>query len=156
MESEKVKEIKTALKCMSGLCKDNRTFTCYSCVISQNFTEERACKEALTLINELESENKRIQSERIKQAYAMRQKEDRIAELEKEKVCSHCKRIILGKEVYCLDCLNKFREIALKSFAERLKEYIEHHHGNYGDLSDSECNYVIDETLKEFVKGKGK
>lgn len=70
MDKEKVTEIKKALECISGLCKDDRTFTCYSCVISQNFTEKTACKEALTLINELEKEK----TEQLKQ-FAERLKE---------------------------------------------------------------------------------
>lgn len=62
-------------------------------------------------------------------------------------------------EVLCVE-LSRYTEHCvemkngtLKQFAERLKENIEHHHGNYGDLSDSECNYVINETLKEFING---
>jgi molybdenum cofactor biosynthesis enzyme MoaA len=77
------------------------------------------------------------------------QAENRIAELEKEKVCEHCQRVILGKEVYCLDCLNRFREISLKQFAEKLKE-------KCNDKNDFICSNSItakeiDETLKEFI-----
>ena len=57
MESKKVKEIKKALESMSGLCKDSLSSICFECEINKKYDEEGACKEALTLINELENEN---------------------------------------------------------------------------------------------------
>lgn len=72
MESEKIKEIK------KGLEEYIRQYS--------NFKGAELCKEALTLINELESENERLilQYERVKADSEMNclELKDRIAELE--------------------------------------------------------------------------
>ncbi len=91
MDSEKMKEIKKALECMSGLCKDSLSSICFECEIDKKYDEESACKEALTLINELESENKKLeQHKRELQGgqqdlqQVIRELKKRIAELTKE------------------------------------------------------------------------
>jgi molybdenum cofactor biosynthesis enzyme MoaA len=132
MNSEKVKEIK------KGLSKEKIKEILKKRIENINPWETHALeyhKGLLDLINELESENERIKNIGLNEDITVREwlqenqkLKDRIAELEKEKVCEHCQRVILGKEVYCLDCLNRFREIALKSFAERLKEKLKARH----------------------------
>ena len=91
------------------------------------------------------------------------EQKDRIAELEKGNEEKYKRIMELEQDLVYADENVFFRECnvalnekeikaeALKQFAERLKEYIEHHHGNYGDLSYSECVHIIDETLKEFI-----
>ena len=67
MNSEKVKEIKDALEC----CKQNEIEeTCGYCLVcpASNWDYEKECmidlfQKALTLINELESENKRLKTQ---------------------------------------------------------------------------------------------
>lgn len=125
MNSEKVKKIKKALECMSGLCKDSLLSICFECEIDKKYDEESACKEALTLINELESENERL-VESCKNCHYIKDLEianghakelkDRIAELEKENKT---------KTDTITDLLNKqefYEKEKLKQFAERLKE----------------------------------
>lgn len=69
MTQEKIKEIKKALECMSGLCKDSLSNICFKCKIDKKFDEESACKEALTLINELESGYAKGYADGIKNTY---------------------------------------------------------------------------------------
>ena len=58
MESEKVKEIKKALKCCST---EDQANSCFRCPYRLNFMCSWGLTEdALTLINELESENERL------------------------------------------------------------------------------------------------
>ena len=156
MESEKVKEIKKALECCRHSIKDG----CEPCPY-HNPNED--CQEILIwkmedYINELESENERIKNIGLNEEITvgeylreMQRLKDKVAELEKENVCEHCQRVILGKEVYCLDCLNKFREISLKSFAERLKEKL----GSVDLIRGWTVKIFIDKTLKEFINNKG-
>ena len=92
MNSEKMKEIKEALEC----CKQNEIEeTCGYCLVcpASNWDYEKTCtidlfQKALTLINELESENERLIDQRNK-TYNIWVKDteklkDRIAELERE------------------------------------------------------------------------
>ncbi len=170
MESEKVKEIKKVLEC----CVKRDKVHCTDCIKSGETDAVLTCrsllKDALTLINELESENERIKNIGLNEDITVRewlqenqQLKDRIAELEQENDELY-KRIMeleqdlvhADENVFYRECdvalqENKIKTEALKQFTERLKEYIEHHHGNYGDLSYSECEYIIDETLKEFI-----
>ena len=147
MNSEKVKEIKKALKqnIKTGI----------------GFLDEKEDKmffvsiaDILTLINELESENERLLEQRNK-TYNIWVKDteklkERIAELEKEN----------AKNANCL-----------KQFAERLKEKLEEYrleneyfikdepNGNLWQLNASvfcievtQDGGLVDETLKEFIK----
>lgn len=143
MNSEKVKEIKKALECCSISCTD--------CPYDKGETTNPICinnltKNALTLINELESENERLGLERdvligkkivekqksdkalIMKIDIQEQLKDRIAELEKEKTEQ------------------------LKQFAERLKEKCEYNRKQYCCSATVGAN-DIDETLKEFING---
>ena len=143
MESEKVKEIKKALKyCSEGKCE--------KCLIGEK--DIRKCvdillKDTLTLINELESENKSLQ-DLCNKTYEDLTKEidrleNRVKELEEDIAKS-----MLGCE-FLPECTND----KLKQFAERLKEKMgvrEYMGVKYkqGVFSDND----IDETLKEFIK----
>ena len=159
MESEKVKEIKKALECQSTLSLPK----CEKCNYKFGIVckTEKLLEDALTLINELESENERLSSryrnleinyndtwEHYREYEVENQQlKDRIAELEKSKFCVNCTKEIQGREVFCLDCHEEVIKCALKQFAERLKEKL-FDLGNIVNESD------IDETLKEFVKGE--
>lgn len=171
MNSEKVKEIKKASEyCSQGKCE--------KCSIGKK--DIKKCvdillKDTLTYINELESENERLRKdnkllrnakvvyENVDYCYEdLKKAEKRIAELEKEngELKQHITEVEKGiiniakernkKDELASKFIDSYND-SLKQFAERLKEYIEHHHGNYGDLSYSECEYIIDETLKEFI-----
>ena len=146
MEQEKIKETKKALDCMSGLCKDSLSNICFECEIDKKFDEESTCKEALTLINELESENEKLKQHKQELqggqqdlVRTIKAQHERIAELEKQM----CKNEDLHKSTENLN------NVILKQFVERLKEK---------DVSvplheefiiiDKE---VIDKTLKEFM-----
>ena len=153
MNSEKIKEIKKALECMSGLCKDSLSSICFECEIDKKYDEESVCKEALTLINELESENERLLEQRNK-TYNIWVKDteklkDRIAELEKENAI---------KTDTIVDLLNKqefYEKEKLTKFAERLKDEIGDMKQFFRSCLDRDyCGLTedqIDETLKEFI-----
>ena len=143
MESEKVKKIKKALECMSGLCKDSLSSICFECEIDKKYDEESACKEALTLINEFERENEILAEEKELFKNQFNELEEYIKANEQD-----AKAFVNG--------WHKDLETELKQFAERLKEglynfriwevpYEEWCKGNVV------CG-IIDETLKEFVK----
>ena len=147
MESEKVKEIKKALKyCSEGKCE--------KCLIGKK--DIRKCvdillKDTLTLINELESENKSLQ-DLCNKTYEDLTKEidrleNRVKELEEDIAKS-----MLGCE-FLPECTND----KLKQFAERLKEKFYYVFGNEYEQSVSGFDTKvliehIDETLKEFIK----
>ena len=148
MESEKVKEIKKALK------KNIRLGLSYE-------DKENYCKvwlaDILTLINELESENERLVEQRNKTfniwVKDTKELKDRIAELEKENA-KYKQKLTTNQWV------QEIRKEALKQFAERLKDS-----GEIKALLEMETmpkvfkhihNEIIkriDETLKEFLCG---
>ena len=175
MNSEKVKEIKKALEQND----DNG-------IMYEVNDEKRTCKfihhkDILTLINELESENERLQEEnsiiksnppiiadrsvgktiraklidydRLKQFN--KSLKDRIAELEKEN-----EELLKENEGYhgsyrcAIDKIGELsaeKYIKVEQFAERLKKKFCYDCSRYGQLCDSECEHLIDETLKEFI-----
>lgn len=64
MKSEKVKEIKKALKCCSSIsCPSYCPLSGYHSDDYETLCRDKLVKDSLTLINELESENKLIQRE---------------------------------------------------------------------------------------------
>lgn len=166
MESEKVKEIKKALECCSVRGGD-----CDKCpFINQgNDCDLYLSMDALTLINELESENERLNECYKVKAYDKlraenKQLKDRIAELEHK--CDDC----AGCTQWKCDCAN-IETQAVEQFAERLKE-------KFNDTEyraktkrktisveelKAQMNWIlhevvvknIDETLKEFINEQG-
>ena len=169
MESEKVKEIKKALECCSeGECgvwcprfdKKNINHTC----------QDDMNAEALTLINELESENERLSNTEIgelvkeneelakqcmewselnfKKRKQVVKLKDRIAELEKKNA-----RLLDSVEtVQSNRCVYKcvLTKEHLTKFAERLKEKCEYNRKQYCCSATVGVN-DIDEPLKEFI-----
>ena len=157
MNSEKVKEIKKALKC----CSEGK---CEKCLIGKK--DIRKCvdillKDTLTLINELESENERLRLERdvlIGKKIVEKQKHDkaiimkidiqkqlknRIAELEKENETKTdtIANLLKNQEFYETE--------KLKQFAERLKKRTILYSGinvKYEAITAD----IIDELLKEY------
>jgi hypothetical protein len=163
MESEKVKEIKSLLEIFANDNEPDGT--------------TRICREALVLINELESENETLRNakvvyETVDYCYEdLKKAEKRIAELEGEITKLD---IINSKLEMDIELLNKqnidleidrdyyqeqfneqedfyveWNKQQLKQFAERLKENF-YYEGRI-------CRYIIDsdvfdETLKEFIK----
>lgn len=154
MESEKVKEIKKALE-------DNANYEHHD---KLGYIDGYKCKtvsyaDILTLINELESENKRLLEQRNK-TYNIwvkdtEQLKDRIAELEKE-----IKENAFYSKGYAQGIKNTYEVVVpdkLKQFAERLKEKFYYVFGNEYEQSVSGFDTkvlieYIDETLKEYVK----
>lgn len=134
MESEKVKEI---LK----FCSEGKD--CYDGCPYKHDTHcvMKISKQALTLINKLESENE----EQYK----------RIMELEQDLV--HADENVFYRECNVTLRENEIKEQALKQFAERLKEKIKNFCGTeyenaYYEVSKSFACSEIDEILKEFLK----
>lgn len=156
MESEKVKEIKKCLEC----CKQNEIEdTCKYCLDcpTSDWDYEKECKidlvqKTITLINELESENERLnKSDTSKEESSIeyynlykdfkrenQTLKERIAELEKEN----------GELVSkFIDSYND----SLKEFAEKLKKRTILYSGinvKYEAITAD----IIDETLKEYEK----
>ena len=128
MESEKVKEIKKGLECCSFLMDNNapseeRDNSCNECPYRLN---DRCSwnldKDALTLINELESENERLLEQRNK-TYNIWVKDteklkDRIALLEKDNELLRNAKVVYETVDYCYKDLKK----AEKRIAELEKE----------------------------------
>lgn len=159
MESEKVKEIKKALDCCSkGECgvwcprfdKKNINHTC----------QDDMNADALTLINELESENA-YRQEHIELWFKKNEeKKKRIAELEKE-----IEENAFYSKGYAQGIKNTYEVVIpdkLKQFAERLKEkfdeqkyFYETASISHRDISLTALNTAyrcLDETLKEYEK----
>ena len=121
MESEKVKEIKKALKYCCGECDCD-------CPFYKNGKSYEECKslllfEALTLINGLEKENDKLKGN--------------IAYQEK------CKEQLVNA---CDECNSK-----IEKFAEMLKEKLEESNFINNGLWLVDTQVLIDETLKEFI-----
>ena len=143
MESEKVKEIKKALK----NCQKNNCLDC------PYFIDEKRCRandlllDTITLINELESENERLSKELDSEW-----KDRRKAEEDLHKAQWNYK-IGLGQSQSAnkklkdqIAELEKEKTEQLKQFAEMLKEKV------YDSFGDKVIWYNdIDETLKEFI-----
>lgn len=150
MDSEKVKQIKKALKCCSeGKCekcsigkKDIRK--CIDTLFKDTLTLINELeKEASTIINELEIENKRLKQSNKNVLFVNecvieqnQQLKDQIAELKMENA-------------------NRTDTIAglLKHFVEKLKEKVHKRDYVQGYAEIGLCE-EIDETLKEFISGK--
>lgn len=166
MNSEKVKDIKEALAQNSGYIPFFNEYEVWNDV---------SYADILTLINELESENERLEKE-LKQVvlcnkglqdgineYQADNKEmgksnqelkDRISELEKENVRLN-KLFTYDKSVRdrCFDFIKDIKEEALKQFAEMLKEkpHIKKIVDEGWIVSYVEICNDIDETLKEIM-----
>ena len=176
MNSEKVKEIKKALKFCTSLKK-----RCRDCSYSE-IGCYKLFKDILTIINELESENERLQDKnyqleqnlgQCENGYKLelhterlihKQLKDRIAELEseleKEQINNlNCDTELQYKEKRIAELLKKqefYETEKLKQFADRLKEKFYYVFGNEYEQSVSGFNTKvliedIDETLKEFI-----
>ena len=141
MNSEKVKEIKKALEDNANYKHHNRL----------GYIDGYKCKtvtyaDILTLINELESENKSLQDLCNKTYEDLTKEIDRLENRVKE-LEEGIAKSMLGCE-FLPECTND----KLKQFAERLKEK-----GKNLKLGSVEVyNFLwvndIDETLKEFIK----
>jgi predicted nuclease with TOPRIM domain len=147
MESEKVKDIKEGLECLSG------HKPCNLCSYHELAEMQETCcinvvvEEVIEYINELESENDCKDIEISKQEYQIEKLKDRIAELEKKKEenPSYAKGYADGiKNTYEVVLPDK-----LKQFAERIK--MEFYY-QFDELIPSIMADKIDETLKEFIK----
>lgn len=148
MESERVKEIKKALECCSISCAD--------CPYDKGETTNPICinnltKNALTLINELESENDTLHTNLCEWRKENQQLKDRIAELEKEN--DSLKGNIVYREKCEKELVNACDECnsKIEKFAERLKEkkHIKKIVNEGWIVSYVEICNDIDETLKE-------
>lgn len=155
MESEKVKEIKEALE----YCSNHSVSDCSNVCPYDKYTRCRTelTKDSLTLINELESENERLnksdtsKEESFIEYYNLyrdfkrenQQLKDRIAELEKENKSKTdtITDLLKNQEFYEKD--------KLKQFAERLKKRTIIYSGinvKYEAITAD----IIDELLKEY------
>ena len=147
MESKKVKEIK---ECLEEF-KDDRIGYCSNGIDRFMLTKE----DALTLINELESENESCHEVLADLKVIIKQQNDRIAELEKE-----IKGNAFYAKGYAQGIKNTYEVVVpnkLKQFAERLKEKIKNFCGTeyenaYYDVTKSAACNDIDETLKELLE----
>ena len=150
MNSEKVKEIKEALEC----CKQNEIEeTCGYCLVcpASNWDYEKTCtidlfQKTLTLINELESEN-----ERLNKAINSVRKIDEFAECRN---CTAWSGTDCTRHPYTQGCLkdeNNIKRQAVKEIEEKLKKkscYIQTAEDNYHVVELSTV-YAI---LKEYEK----
>ena len=176
MESEKVKEIKKALSCSAGDFYAE-PIDCKLCKFSDKGIYSRCkgwklAKDSLTLINELESENEKLAkagkrvteiNEELSNTHKKieEQLKDRIAKLKKEnqkyhEVATNCQKIAFMGGV----CDTK---LALKHFAERLKEKIYENENGYIEFLSGENAVAVDivdfencldKTLKECINNK--
>jgi len=150
MNSEKVKEIKKALKYCCGECDCD-------CPFYKNGKSYKECKslllfEALTLINYLERENESLQDLCNKTYEDLTKEIDRLVNYIKE-LEEGIAKSMLGCE-FLPECTNE----KLKQFAERLKESgeikalleMETMPKAFKHIHD-EIVKSIDETLKEFM-----
>ena len=142
--------IKKALEC----CVDCHTI-CNSekCYLFDKFEYSQCAKQlkkdSLTLINELESENERLnECYKVKAYDKLRaennQLKDRIAELEKENA-KYKQKLTTNQWV------QEIRKEALKQFAERLKEKYGKSCSEYYPLLLELTSEQLDETLKECI-----
>lgn len=167
MESEKVKEIKKALECCciltnSDLPLETRDNACNSCPYELEWCTHVLIKNALTLINELESENERLQLEnRVllgKEIVKNEMHENLVIgniniqeqikqENERLKNCiAELERKVYAKEDY----YNAVKDRALEVFVNKLKENLDISVVGYStEEVVTDIKNTIDETLKE-------
>lgn len=153
MNSEKVKKIKKVLEMFAI---DNKEMTLFQSPVPQGESCEITIKYAdiLTLINELESENKKQKQANKKVINIIysnneenKQLKERIDELEKEKeILQGTKdRLTFADRIKIAD---NARVVTLTKFAEKLKEEIPDE-STFGYLGYNGVKEVIDEKLKE-------
>ena len=165
MDSEKVKEIKKGLECCSTLMDNNATSeeqdnSCNECPYRLNDRcSWKLDGDALTIINELESENDTLHTNLCEWRRENQQLKDRIAEFGKEieENASYVKGYADGiKNTYEVVMPDK-----LKQFAEKLKAKIVSMNPKYGwareDTNEKLIKQgatikAINELLKEYEK----
>lgn len=153
MESEKVKEIKKALE----YCSNHSISDCSNVCPYDKYTRCRTelTKDSLTLINELESENERLnKSDTSKEESSIEyynlyrdfKRENQTLKAENERL----KEVIADQNELCWNCKK-----SVKEFAEKLKKIV-FEQGNpynvpYEEFSQANVLFmVIDELLKEY------
>ena len=174
MESEKVKEIKKGLKCCSTLMDNNATSeeqdnSCNECPYRLNYRcSWNLDSDALTLINELESENERLSNAlednvtayedgfqdgaslkgRIENKWVKenQQLKDRIAELEKDnEILKGTKdRLTFADRI---ELVNNAVEIQLKQFGKKFEFNIgKYLKKKYSDYQQDSFYYIVDKS----------
>lgn len=148
MNSEKVKEIKKALECMSGLCKDSLTDFCFNCEVDKKFDEESACREALTLINELESENEILHRDFVVKAY-----DELRAENKQLRIANKLYAVELGKKdkKEYENLITNIRLETLKEFREKYKEALKEAVKGENVNCFVESLKIFDKTIEEKI-----
>jgi chaperonin cofactor prefoldin len=143
MESKKVKEIKKALEC----CGKNNP-DCDNCPysVSGGSLCRQPEQDALTLINELESENDTLHTNLCEYRKENQQLKDRISELEKEnaKLLDSVETVQSNRCVFKCELTKKH----LTQFAKRLREKLDEKK-HFLVAVTSVCKH-LDETLKEY------
>ena len=173
MKIEKVKEIKKALKCCIKLNNTKytdreRQLACISCpYANKDECDVIISKNCLTLINELESENKELK--KYKLDWLNGEKMHLQAEMEETEFELYCVNKALKKRIAELEKENakykrklttnqwvqEIRKEALKQFAEMLKNKFDHCVGGIYHIYHAETiDERIDETLKEAINEK--
>ena len=162
MNSEKVKEIKTALEFMMKLDLSNKLP-----YIDGYTPKQIAYEEIFNYINELESENEKLNSRcrNLEINYNKTWKQYREYEVENQQLKDRIAELENGIAKSMLGCefLPECNNEKLKQFAERLKEKIQNCSGCYIPdcfesptnefaYSEIEVNKAIDEILKEFLE----
>ena len=145
MNSEKMKEIKEALEC----CKQNEIEeTCGYCLVcpASNWDYEKTCtidlfQKALTLINELESKNRKLKQHKIELQGGQQDLTRRIAEVEKENAL--IKSSVAMRDYKTLEEISNNK---VKQFAEKMKakSYVNNYCREVVEIDK------IDELLKEY------
>lgn len=149
MESEKVKEIKKALE----YCSNHSVSDCSNVCPYDKYTRCRTelTKDSLTLINELESENERLnKSDTSKEESSIeyynlyrdfkRENQQLKAEIER------LKEVIADQNELCWNCKK-----SVKEFAEKLrKKVISLNVWEFGEIDIIDAD-DIDELLKEYI-----
>ena len=150
MESEKVKEIKKALE----YCSNHSISDCSNVCPYDKYTRCRTelTKDSLTLINELESENERLnKSDTSKEESSIEyynlyrdfKRENQTLKAENERL----KEVIADQNELCWNCKK-----SVKEFAEKLKKkVISLNVWEFGEIDIIDAD-DIDEVLKEYEK----
>ena len=148
MESEKVKEIKEALE----YCSNHSVSDCSNVCPYDKYTRCRTelTKDSLTLINELESENERLnKSDTSKEESSIEyynlyrdfKRENQTLKAENERL----KEVIADQNELCWNCKK-----SVKEFAEKLrKKVISLNVWEFGEIDIIDVD-DIDELLKEY------
>lgn len=149
MESEKVKEIKKALE----YCSNHSISDCSNVCPYDKYTRCRTelTKDSLTLINELESENERLnKSDTSKEESSIEyynlyrdfKRENQTLKAENERL----KEVIADQNELCWNCKK-----SVKEFAEKLrKKVISLNVWEFGEIDIIDAD-DIDELLKEYI-----